>query len=150
MRFMVLLKASPETESGGPIDPGAMQRMMEYNTELARAGVFVTAEGLHPSSRGARIIVTKQGKNVIDGPFAEAKELVAGFWILECKSLEECVEWVKRAPLENDPTFSDGQASVEIRQLFGEEDFSPELAADLAARRAALGIDNDANARIVQ
>jgi hypothetical protein len=94
--------------------------------------------------------VTKQGKKVIDGPFAEAKELVAGFWILECKSLEECIEWVKRAPLENDPTFSDGQANVEIRQLFGEEDFSPELAADLAQRRAALGIDNDANARLVQ
>jgi hypothetical protein len=127
-----------------------MQAMIEYNTELAKAGVFVTAEGLHPSSRGARVIFTKQDKKVIDGPFAEAKELVAGFWILECKSLEECIEYVKRAPLLDDPTFSDGDARVEVRQLFGEEDFSPELAADLAERRAALGIENDANARIVQ
>ena len=99
MRFMVLLKASPETELGRPVDAESMEHMRVYIQELASAGVFVAAEGLHPSSRGARIIFTEKGKKVIDGPFAEAKELIAGYWILECKSLEECIEWAKRAPL---------------------------------------------------
>jgi len=136
---MVLLKSSSRTEAGGPVDTAAMDKMRDYIQDLAKAGVFVAAEGLHPSSNGARIVYTKQGTKVIDGPFAEAKELIAGYWILECKSLEECVEWAKRAPLYTDPSFADGEANVEIRQIWSEEDFDPEFNAALNEHEATVG-----------
>jgi len=136
---MVLLKSSPENEALAQLDDKAkesMDHMRDYIQDLAKAGVFVAAEGLHPSKDGARIVFTKEGKKVIDGPFAEAKELIAGYWILECKSLEECIEWAKRAPLYTDSTYSDGVAQLEIRQIWGEEDFDQEFNAALNEHEA--------------
>jgi hypothetical protein len=116
MRFMVIVKASGESESGAMPTEAQLSEMGRYNEELVKAGVMLTGEGLQPSSRGARVRFDGDTQTVIDGPFSEAKELVAGFWLLQAKSLEECVEWVKRAPF-------DGGAEIEIRQVAEAEDF---------------------------
>ncbi|MDX6553941.1 MAG: hypothetical protein QOD86_136 [Miltoncostaeaceae bacterium] len=116
MRFMVIVKASPESEAGGMPTEAQLAEMGRYNEELVKAGVMLAGEGLHPSSRGARVRFDGSRRTVIDGPFTEAKELVAGFWLLQARSLEECVEWVKRAPF-------DGGAEIEIRQVAEAEDF---------------------------
>ena len=127
-RFMVLVKASPESEAATtPPDMDMIEKMTAYNEELNRAGVLLMAEGLKPSSTGARVYFKASGTEVVDGPFAETKELIAGFWILECKSFEECLEWAKRAPNPM-PRYAD--SSIEVRAFFEEEDlgeFSPEL-----------------------
>jgi hypothetical protein len=124
MRFMVIVKADPEIEGGAMPTEAQLAEMGRYNEELVKAGVMLSGEGLHPSSRGARVRFEGSTRTVIDGPFAEAKELVAGFWILRCDSLEECVERIKKAPF-------DGGAEVEIRQVFEADDFgeayTPEL-----------------------
>ena len=124
MRFMVIVKATPESEKQGSLpDPELMLEMGKYNEELSKAGVLLALDGLHPSSKGARVKFSGKSRSVIDGPFTEAKELIAGFSILQVKSLEEAIEWVKRAPNCNPA----GESEVEIRQVFEMEDFAPVL-----------------------
>jgi hypothetical protein len=117
MRFMVIVKASPESESGALPSGELLAEMGRYNEELVKAGVMLAGEGLQPSSKGVRVRFDKSKRTIIDGPFAESKELVAGFWLWQCRSKEEAIEWLKRAP------FQDGE--VEIRQVFETEDFAP-------------------------
>ena len=124
MRFMVIVKATPESEKEGALpDPQLLLEMGKYNEELIKAGVLLALDGLHPSSKGARVKFSGKSRTVIDGPFTEAKELIAGFSILQGKSLEEAIEWVKRAPNCNPGSDSE----VEIRQVFEMEDFAPVL-----------------------
>jgi hypothetical protein len=119
MRFMVMVKALTESEAGILPKPEEFAAMGKYNAELVKAGVLLAAEGLAASSKGARVKFNGNKRTVIDGPFAETKELVAGFWIIQVKSLEEAIEWVKRAP----NIFPSGQAEIEIRQVSEVEDF---------------------------
>ena len=123
MRFMVMVKATKESESGIPPRPEAFLAMQEYNEALVKAGILLAAEGLSPSSKGARVKFSGDKRIVIDGPFAETKELVAGFSILKVNSLAEAIEWVKRSPNVS-PT---GEAEVEIRKLMDIEDFGDEF-----------------------
>jgi hypothetical protein len=126
MRFMVLVKANADTEAGVMPSEELLTAMGQYNEELVKAGVMLAGEGLHPSARGARVRFDGDTRTVIDGPFAEAKELIAGFWIFQVKSLEEAIEWVKRCP---SPT--EGTPEIEIRQVFAPEDFGDELTSEL-------------------
>jgi hypothetical protein len=124
MRFMVIVKTTPESEKEGALpDPQLLLEMGKYNEELVKAGVLLALDGLHPSSKGARVKFSGKSRTVVDGPFTEAKELIAGFSILQVKSLEEAIEWVKRAPNCNPGSDSE----VEIRQVFEMEDFAPIL-----------------------
>ena len=123
MRFMVMGMATKESEGGPPPTPEAFAAMQKYNEELAKAGILLAAEGLTASSQGARVKFSGDERIVIDGPFAEAKELVAGFTILQVKSKEEAIEWVKRAP----NVSPNGEAEVEIRKLMDVEDFVEDL-----------------------
>ena len=139
MRFMVIVKSTPETEKEGALpDPQLLLEMGKYNEELSKAGVLLALDGLHPSSKGARVKFSGNSRTVIDGPFTEAKELIAGFSILQVKSLEEAIEWVKRAPNCNPA----GDSEVEIRQIFEMEDLAPVLTEEQiqhkVAKRAAL------------
>jgi len=139
MRFMVIVKATPESEKQGSLpDPELMLEMGKYNEELSKAGVLLALDGLHPSSKGARVKFSGKSRTVVDGPFTEAKELIAGFSILQVKSLEEAIEWVKRAPNCN----PGGDSEVDIRQIFEMEDFAPILTEEQiqhkVAKRAAL------------
>jgi hypothetical protein len=118
MRFMVIVKASPESEAGVLPGPEILAAMGKYNEALVKAGVMLAGEGLQPSSKGARVKFNGNKRTVIDGPFTETKELIAGFWLWQVKSKEEAVEWLKRAPF-------DGGEEVEIRQVFETEDFAP-------------------------
>jgi hypothetical protein len=121
---MVIAKATPETEKEGALpDPQLLLEMGKYNEELVKAGVLLAAEGLQPSSKGVRIKFSGKSRTVVDGPFTEAKELIAGFSILQVKSLEEAIEWVKRAP----NCCPGGEGKAEIRQVFEMEDFAPIL-----------------------
>jgi hypothetical protein len=130
MRFMVIGKATKETEAGVPPTPEAIAAMQEYNEELAKAGILLAAEGLSPTSKGARVKFSGDTRTVIDGPFTETKEVIAGFSIIQAKSLAEAIEWVKRAP----NVFPNGETEVEIRKLMDIEDFgdgftpNPEIA----------------------
>ena len=117
MRFMVMVKANKDSEAGVLPDEKILAEMGKYNEELAKAGVLLAGEGLHPSSKGARVKFSGGKRTVIDGPFTEAKELIAGFWLWQVRSKEEAIEWIKRSP------FADGE--VEIRQVFEAEDFGP-------------------------
>jgi hypothetical protein len=126
MRFMVLLKANKTTESGALPDQKILTEMGKYNEELVKAGVLLAGEGLQPSSKGARIKFSGEKRTVIDGPFAETKELIAGFWLLQVKSKEEAIEWVKRCP---NPL--EGESEIEIRQVFEASDFGPEFTPEL-------------------
>ena len=123
MRFMVLGMATKESETGPPPTPEAFAAMQKYNEELVKAGVLLAAEGLAASSQATRVKFSGDERIVIDGPFTETKELVAGFTIIQVKSLEEAIEWVKRAP----NAFPDGEAEVEIRKLMDVEDFGEEF-----------------------
>jgi hypothetical protein len=123
MRFMVLVKASEESEAGVMPEEELLAEMGRYNEELAKAGAMLAGEGLHPSSKGARVKFSGDQRTVTDGPFTEAKELIAGFWLIEVKSKEEAIEWVKRAP------FREGE--VEIRQVFESDDFGEALTPEL-------------------
>jgi hypothetical protein len=135
MRFMVLLKSDADSEAGKMPPPEYMERMHEFNAELAKAGLLETAEGLLPSSKGARVRFSRGGKRTItDGPFAEAKELVAGFWIWRVKTKEEALEWVKRIPMPS-PDYED---VVELRQLFDAEDPDSACAPELREWQARL------------
>lgn len=130
MRFMIIGKATQESEAGTFPKPEAIAAMQAYNEELVKAGILLAAEGLSPSSKGARVKFSGDKRIVIDGPFAETKELIAGFTIIQVESLEEAIEWVKRAP----NLSSNGEAEVEIRKLMDVEDFgegftpNPEIA----------------------
>ncbi len=126
MRFMVIVKATQDSENGVMPSEELLAAMGAYNEELAKAGVMLAGEGLHPSSKGARVRFSGRDRTVVDGPFAETKELIAGYWILETKSLEECIEWVKRCP---NPMMED--SDIEIRQVFEAEDFGEEFTPEL-------------------
>ena len=122
MRFMVIVKATKDSENeGAPHDPQLMADMNKFNDELLEAGVLLGYDGLHRSSKGARVHFSGKNRTVIDGPFAESKELIAGFWFWQVKSLEEAIEWVKRCP---NPDAA-GDCDIEIRQVFEPEDFAP-------------------------
>ena len=122
MRFMVIIKATPESEKEGAHDRQFLQDMGKYNEELIKAGIVLAMDGLHPSSIGARVKFSGKSRTVTDGPFTEAKELVAGFWLWKLNSLEEAIEWVKRGPSSGTRDYE-----VEIRQIFEMEDFAPML-----------------------
>jgi len=126
MRFMILVKANKDTEAGVLPSQQLLTEMGKFNEELVKAGVLLAGEGLQPSSKGARVKFSGTKRTVIDGPFAEAKELIAGFWLIEVKSKEEAIEWVKRAP---NPTGEESE--IEIRQVFEAEDFGPEFTPEL-------------------
>ncbi|AIJ26251.1 YciI family protein [Amycolatopsis methanolica] len=123
MKFMVLVKGDENTEAGAMPTEQELAEMGKFNEELVKAGVMLAGEGLHPTSKGARVRYSNEGTAVIDGPFAESKELIAGFWILDVKSKEEAVEWLKRAPFRD--------TEIEIRQVFEAEDFGDALTPEL-------------------
>jgi hypothetical protein len=131
MRFMVIVKASKDSEAG--IMPGTemLAAMGKYNEELVKAGVMLAGEGLHPTSKGVRIRFDGRKRTVTDGPFAETKELIAGFWLWQCRSKEEAIEWLKRAPF-------DGGTEIELRQVFEAEDFGQAFTPELRAQEDAL------------
>jgi hypothetical protein len=124
MRFMVLVKADENSEAGVMPSKEILTAMGKYNEELAKAGVMLAGEGLHPSSKGARVKFSGDKRTVTDGPFAETKELVAGFWLWQVKSKEEAIEWLKRAPF-------DGGTEIELRQIFEADDFGDALTPEL-------------------
>src|SRR5687767_13540160 len=130
MRVMVLVKASSESEAGEMPSEAALSEMTDFNEELVKAGVMLAGEGLHPSSKGARVAFSGSERKVIDGPFAEPKELVAGYWVWKVKSMDEAVEWLKRAPLQ--------EGEVELRPVFEADDFGDELTPELRAREARM------------
>lgn len=133
MRFMVMIKADKNTEAGVMPSEALLADMGRYNEELVRAGVLLAAEGLQPSSRGARVRFSGKERTVIDGPFAETKELLAGFWLIQVKSLEEAIEWVKRCP---NPL--EGETEIEIRRVFEADDFGAEFTPDLREQEERL------------
>ena len=134
MRFMVIGKATPESEKAGALaDPQLLLETGKYNEDLMKAGVLLAGDGLQPSSKGARVRFSGKSRTVIDGPFTEAKELIAGFSILQVKSLEEAIEWVKRAP----NCSPNGEGEVEIRQIFEMEDFAPVLSEEQIQHKVA-------------
>jgi hypothetical protein len=126
MRFMVLVKADKDSEAGVLPNEQLLTEMGKFNDELVKAGVMLAGEGLHPSSKGARVKFSGEKRTVIDGPFTEAKELIAGFWIWQVKSKEEAIEWVKRCP---NPM--EGDSEIEIRQVFEADDFGAEFTPEL-------------------
>ena len=129
MRFMVIVKADKNSEAGSLPDPKLWEEMGKFNQELEKAGILLAAEGLQPSSKGARVRFSGSKRTVIDGPFAEAKELIAGYWLWQVKSKEEAIEWVKRCP---NPMLGDSE--IEIRQVYETEDFGPLLTPERRAR----------------
>jgi hypothetical protein len=126
MRFIVLIKANKDTEAGVMPSQELLAAMGKYNEELVKAGIMLGGEGLHPSSKGARVKFSGNQRTIIDGPFAETKELIAGYWLWQCKSRQEAIEWVKRCP---NPTGAESQ--IEIRQIFEAEDFGAEFTPEL-------------------
>ena len=133
MRFMVIVKATADSEAGKMPSQKLLEDMGKYNEELVKAGVMLAGEGLHPSSKGARVKFSGASRTVVDGPFAETNELVAGFWLFDVKSKEEAIEWVKRCP---NPM--EGDSEIEIRQVFEAEDFGEEFTPELRAQEEAL------------
>ena len=125
MRFMVMVKATKDSEAGRMPSEELLAAMAKYNEELVKAGIMLDGNGLQPSSKGARVRFSGAGRTVVDGPFAETKELVAGYWLWQCKSLAEAIEWVKRCP---NPMHED--SDIEIRQVFELEDFGDSPAVD--------------------
>jgi hypothetical protein len=126
MRFMVMIRADKNTEAGVMPSEKLLAEMTRYNEELVKAGVMLAGEGLHPSSKGARVKFSGAKRSVVDGPFIETKELIAGFWIFQVKSKEEAIEWVKRCP---NPL--EGESVIEIRQIFEADDFGAEFTPEL-------------------
>lgn len=131
MKFMILVKASKDSENGVLPDEKLLTEMGKYNEELVKAGILLAGEGLHPSSKGARVKFSGTTRTVTDGPFAETKELVAGFWLWQVKSKEEAIEWVKRCP---NPMR--GESEIEIRQVVEPDDFGPALTPELREQEA--------------
>ena len=135
MRFMVIVKASKDSEAGVMPKQEMLAEMGKYNEELVKAGVLLAGEGLHPSSKGARVKFSGEKRTVIDGPFTETKELIAGFWLLQVKSREEAIEWAKRSPNPHGPG---AETELEIRQVFEAEDFGAELTPELREQENRL------------
>ena len=133
MRFMVIVKASKASEAGQMPSQQQLTEMGNFNEQLAKAGVLVSGDGLHPSSKGKRVRFSGKNRTVIDGPFAETKELIAGYWIWNCKSLDEAVQWVKRCPNPHDD-----EAEIEIRKLFEPDDFGEEFTPELREQEARV------------
>ncbi|MDP9179040.1 MAG: YciI family protein [Gemmatimonadota bacterium] len=140
MRFLVLVKANAESEAGVMPAEKDLTEMGKFNEELVKAGVMLAGEGLHPSSKGVRVKFDGKKRTVTDGPFAETKELVAGFWMWQVKSREEAIEWLKRAPF-------DGGAEVELRQVFEAEDFGEAFTPELREQEERLRAQTAANAQ---
>ena len=140
MRFMILVKANKDSEAGVLPDEKALSAMGKFNEELAKAGVLLAAEGLQASAKGARVKFSGNKRTVTDGPFAETKELIAGFWLWQVKSKAEAIEWLKRAP------FEDG-FEVEIRQVFEADDFGPALTPEVREREERLRAEASARAK---
>lgn len=133
MKFMIIVKATPESEAGKMPSEKLLTEMGKYNEELVKAGVLLAGEGLHPTSKGSRVRFSGSKRTVIDGPFSETKELIAGFWLFQVKSKEEAIEWVKRCP---NPMESDSE--IEIRQVFEAEDFGAEFTPELREQEEKL------------
>ena len=133
MRFMAIIKATADTEAGVLPTEAQLNEMGKFNAELVKAGVLLAGEGLHASSTGARVKFEGEKRTVVDGPFAETKELIAGFWLLDVKSIDEAVEWVKRVP-----NFDGGESEIEIRRVFEAEDFGVEFTPEARAAEASL------------
>jgi hypothetical protein len=131
MRFMVIVKSSPESENGQLPSDADLASMGKYNEELVKNGVMLAGEGLHPSSRGKRVRFEGKKRTVIDGPFSESKELIAGYWLIQAKTMDEALEWVKRAPM-------DGGTELEIRPVFEIEDFSQVASGETLKRHLDL------------
>ena len=132
MKFMVMVKATPQSEAGEMPSTAVLEAMGAFNEQLVKAGVLLGGEGLQPSSKGVRVRFSGSDRTVVDGPFAETKELVAGFWLFQVRSLDECIEWVRRSPFE--------QGEVEIRQVFEADDFGEALTPELRAQEEALAL----------
>jgi hypothetical protein len=139
MRFMVLVKASEESEAGVMPSEEDLAGMGKFNEELVKAGVMLAGEGLHPSSRGVRIRFSGDERTVIDGPFAETKELLAGYWLIQTRDRDEAIEWMKRAPF-------DGGTEIELRQVFEEEDFGEEFTPELREQEQRIRAQAEQNA----
>jgi hypothetical protein len=139
---MVLVKATKESEAGEMPTEKALTEMGKYNEELVKAGIILAGEGLHPSSKAARVRFSGTSRTVVDGPFSETKELVAGFWLWQVKSMEEAIEWVKRCP---NPMNSDSE--IEIRRVFDADDFGPALTPELRAQEERLRAESAARAK---
>jgi hypothetical protein len=144
MRFLVIVKANSDTEAGQLPSTELLTAMGKYNEELVKAGVLLAAEGLQPSSKGARIKFSGSKRTVVDGPFAETKELIAGFWLWQCRSKEEAIEWAKRCP---NPTGAESE--IEVRQVFEAEDFGAELTPELREQEQRIGARMSENAQRV-
>ena len=144
MRFMILVKANKESEAGVMPGKELLAAMGNFNEELIRAGVLLAADGLTPSSKGARVKFSGSKRTVVDGPFTETKELVAGYWIWEVESMEEAIEWVKRCPNPHE-----GDSEIEIRKMFEMSDFDPEYTAGLVERRERVAAEFEAAGRPV-
>lgn len=142
MRFMVIVKATKDSEAGVLPDRKLLADMGKYNEELVKAGVMLAGEGLQPSSKGARVRFSGNKRTVIDGPFSETKELIAGFWLFQVKSLQEAIEWVKRAPNPHP-----GESEIEIRQVFESDDFGEEFTPELRAREERVARQAARNAK---
>jgi len=138
MRFMIIVKATKDSEAGVMPEEKLLTEMGNYNEELVRAGIMLAGEGLHPSSKGARVRFSGAQRTVVDGPFAETKELIAGFWLWQVKSLEEAIEWVKRCP---NPM--PGDSEIEIRQVFEAEDFGKEFTPELREQEERLRAETE-------
>jgi hypothetical protein len=134
MRFMIIVKASEESEAGVMPSEELMAAMGNYNEELTKAGILIDCDGLHPSSKGARVRFSGEKRTVIDGPFAETKELIAGFWLWEVESKEEAIEWVKRCP----NPMPGNDAEIEIRPIYSAEDFAALLTPELREQEERL------------
>jgi hypothetical protein len=142
MRVMVLIKASKESEAGEMPSQELLTEMMQFNEELVKAGVMLAGDGLHPSSKGVRVRFSGSERKVIDGPFAETKELLAGYWLWQVKSMDEAIEWAKRIP--NPEGTPDSE--IEIRPVFEPDDFGEELTPELREKEAQLRAQAEANA----
>jgi hypothetical protein len=143
MRFMVMVKANKSSEAGVLPDETLLTEMGKYNEELVKAGVMLAGEGLQPSSKGARVRFSGAKRTVVDGPFAETKELVAGYWIFKVKSKEEAIDWVKRCP----NPFPGAESEIEIRQIFEAEDFGAEFTPEMREAEQRLAEQMAANAK---
>ncbi|TMI90062.1 MAG: YciI family protein [Bacillati bacterium ANGP1] len=143
MRFMILVKANKSSESGALPDQTLLAEMGKYNEELVNAGVLLAAEGLQPSSKGARVRFSGAKRTVINGPFGEIKDLIAGFWLFQVKSKDEAIEWVKRAP----NPFPGAESEIEIRQVFEADDFGPALTPELREQERRIGSQMDKNVK---
>jgi hypothetical protein len=142
MKFMVMVKATADSESGVMPSEELLTAMTRYNEDLVKAGVLLAAEGLQPSSKGARVRFSGSKRTVIDGPFTETKELIAGFWLIQVSSQEEAIEWVKRCP---NPM--EGESEIEIRQVFEADDFGPAFTDELRETERRIGEQMADNAK---